>query len=83
MRRPIGTNPARTHRSFASGALTPQEAASRLARLEFDVVRLEREIASTEQRVAKARSALARNTSDREALLKVIAREPAERSERH
>lgn len=77
MRSPIASNPAQAHRSFASGALTPHEAASRLARLEFDVARLEREIASSVRRADKARRVLARHKSDRAALLAIIAREPA------
>lgn len=76
MRRPISNNPARAHQSLATGALTPHEAATRLARVEFDTARLEREIAVAKRRIEKARSQLQRHEADRVVLLGVIARAP-------
>ncbi|MXQ07944.1 hypothetical protein GQ651_08805 [Alphaproteobacteria bacterium GH1-50] len=77
MRRPAPNNPPQVHKSYATGALTPQEAASRLARLEFDIARLEREIANSEGRAHRARRQLAKQHDDRFTLLDVIARAPS------
>ena len=76
MRSPITNSPAQVHKSLTTGALTPHEAAVRLARLEFDVARLEREIESCDRRADKARRTLARHIADRKTLLGVIARDP-------
>ena len=77
MRRPVTSNPPQPHKSYATGALTPQEAAARLARLEFDIARLEREIDNSERRATRARRQLERQHGDRHALLDVIARAPS------
>lgn len=73
MRSPAVNSPPQVHRSLAAGALTPHEAAARLTRLEFDVARLERELATAHRRSERARQALARHNEDRQALLKIIA----------
>lgn len=75
MKRPIATNPARVHQSLATGTLTPHEAAARLARIEFDTARLEREIDVASRRIEKAQKQLRCHDKDRSALLRVIARE--------
>jgi len=82
MRSPIPCSPAKALRSRTAGVLSPAEAATRLARLEFDVARLEREIASSERRAEKARRALARHVSDRHLLLAIVGRDRAVSSRR-
>ena len=80
MRTPVSHSPPRVHQSLATGALTPHEAAVRLARVEFDVARLERELAVAENRIEKSRRLLTRHNRDREVLLSIIARDaPASR----
>lgn len=74
MRRPTANNPARVHQSLATGSLTPHEAASRLARIEFDTARLEREIEVASRRIERARDQLKHHEKDRTSLLGVIAR---------
>ena len=81
MRSPVSTNPPQVHRSFAAGKPTPTEAAARLARLEFDVARLEREIASSERRAMRARRTLAQHAQDRRTLLDIIARRSTDKKE--
>ncbi len=75
MRPPIAHSPGRVHQSLATGALSPHEAAVRLARVEFDVARLERELAVAANRVEKAQRLLARHSADRDVLLSIISRE--------
>ena len=75
MRTPIVHSPARVHQSLATGALSPHEAAVRLARVEFDVARLEREVAVAANRIEKARRLLARHSADRDVLMSIIARD--------
>ena len=82
MRTPMAHSPARVHQSLATGALSPHEAAVRLARVEFDVSRLEREVAVATRRIEKAMRLLARHNADREVLLSVIARESKSKSKK-
>lgn len=77
MRMPIQNIPGRAHKSLAAGALSPHEAAVRLARIEFDVARLEREVEASDRRIEAARKLLERHQRDRKLLLQVIDREPS------
>lgn len=72
MKRIKAAFPQKPTRSYTAGVQTAQEAASRLTRLEFDVARLQREIATSEQRQSQARSALEVHIGERSRLLKVI-----------
>lgn len=74
MRRQKPFSPARAHVSHTTGVLTPQAAASRLSRLEFDIARLEREIEIAESRATRSRQALGIAIGQRHALLDIIGR---------
>lgn len=63
-------------RSDSVGARTAKEAASRLARLEFDIARLEREIELADERASRGRDELTRRIEQRDLLIGIISRKP-------
>ena len=76
MRRVKTITPPKPFTSQVAGVHSAQEAAARLSRLEFDVARLEREIALAEDRARRCHEDLKRCIGQRTALLRIIARPP-------
>lgn len=64
--------PRRPQAGSAKVARTPQEAAIRLVRLEFDAARLELGISAAQDRVAIYSEELAKNTAQRRHLLEIL-----------
>jgi len=64
--------PKRPQTATAKVARTPQEAAIRLVRLEFDAARLQLGIDTAQERMASYHKELAQNTAQRRYLLEIL-----------